>query len=167
MKGQSAVSTRTLQGVGTIWSDNSLVPGPRGSNVTVALAINDDNGQVKVNLQPMDVGNNIILRQNGDGVGHYDFNSGNLEVNIPFHVDHVPVGRILDASLHLSTALSISPPNLGSIAGIPAGTPSDATGSITLVGNTRVIYGIDSLFGFIPTSNNAVWVRVLGTLFPT
>ena len=157
--------TRTLQGVGTIWSDNSQVPGPRGSHVTATLAIHDNNGQVNINLQPMDLGNNIILRQNGNGVGHYDFNSGNLELNIPFHVEHVPVGRIIDTSMHLSTAMSISPPNVGPIAGIPASSPKDATGSITLVGTTKVRYGLDSPFGFITISNNTVWVRVLGTLF--
>jgi hypothetical protein len=91
------------------------------------------NGDVTVLESTFSV--NGISIQLGPGNGTYDFNSGSLTLTLPLQATKVPFVDTITTTVHLSTQDSFSPNcSAGPFVGSPATSPSDATGSITLVG---------------------------------
>jgi hypothetical protein len=159
------ILNRTLNGLATVCVDRTLFsPNFSGeSQVSLALTIIQPSGEVHPSLAPLTIQTGqttVTITQNGNGSGHYDFGSGNLSVTLPLHVKAVNVPTLntveSDSSPTLSTRTSTSTPCGGDFQGSPAGSASDVTGSMTLVGTAD--------FPITFFQNVTIQIRVAGTL---
>jgi len=158
---------RTLNGKATVCVDSTpFSPNLSGENqVSLALTIIQPSGEIHPSLTPLTIQSGqatVTITQNGNGSGHYDFNTGNLDITLPLHVKavNVPILNTVesDSSLTLSTRTSATTPCGGDFQGSPAGSALDATGSITLVGMAN--------FQITFFQNVAIQIRVAGPLEP-
>ena len=152
---------RTLQGIATVWTDNEHLRGPKSANLKASLNITPD-GQVVVRIDPINLGDNVTLETKGPGTGHFDFASGNLNVNLPVHVTNVPVLNSISTTVSLSTAASLAVPYTNeSFSGSPATAPADVTGAVTLAGSSSI--DVSVLLFHVHTR---AWLRIAGSLLP-
>lgn len=139
----------------TLWTDNSLLPGPKPGDITVALIFtkHTDDSKWSVSIDSLSAtfksGVTARLQDNSFGTGIFDPLSGSLNVDVPLHVENIPLIGSVDAKTHFTTDGSIAPSS-----GPVTGSTVDAGGNLTLVGTAS---GVGPF-------NNEVLLSVVGTL---
>ncbi len=157
------VTNRNLAGTATAWAQCPGLPDFSGSSdVKAVLTIDMGSGDVMPSFDPLETsqsGRTVRITQNGTGIGHCDFTSGDMDLIVPLHVEveNLPViGNLArDTVLPLSTHRTVSIPG-GTISGAPASSPGNATGTITLVGDVSI-----NIFLFVTAH---VQIQIVGIL---
>jgi len=155
----NATVTHTFSGTVTSWSDNSLFAGPASQTITSTVSYDSTTGAVTAfsfppfQLTDPATGNTITvsLPSGATPTGTFDATTGAFTVTTPLELQNVPLfGTVTTSPITLSTENSISPPDGNTY----AGSREDASGNITVVGQTS--------FTDIITVN--IWIRIVGVV---
>jgi hypothetical protein len=145
----------TLNATVTLWTDNSLLPGPKPGQITAVLIFTNhaDNSKWSVSIDSLSAtfksGVTARLQDHSFGTGIFDPSSGSLNVDVPLHVENIPLIGSVDAKIHFTTDSSIAPP------------PGQVTGSTVDKGGNLTLVGAASNIG---PFNNEIWLAIVGTL---
>jgi len=158
----------TWNGTATIWTSNTMYPGPYTdtfstpltftatpgaiwdvSNDTFSLSIQEGLVTITVTLQKDSSGQTEPITGTFTPLSNAT-SPGSMELSAPLHIDAGIVGSS-DVVLPLSTSATITTPS-----GAFTGQPLDASGNITLVGQANAVGG--------PLDTDLVQASLVGTL---
>lgn len=117
-----AHTTRTLNGIATLWTDNSQLPGPKSRPIMITLTIYDVTGDVIFTFNPLTFGSvTIEQRPGGTQRGQFSAQTGALSLWPELLVKNIPLLGDQELDAVMSTGDRITLPSRMTISGQPVG----------------------------------------------